>query len=468
MKTYMIEKLDEFTIPKVKNVFKSKTSRKIIAILLVVFLISSICIISQSFNSASINISAHFSSVTEGKNPDGSPFDINEVLSDEVLERASEKLGGKVDVKTLRKHLSISDNTSSVDLSGLKQKIVDGNTDYSYYPNVYTLTYSIVSDDIKRDGIFSSVDAVFKQIVMPDKKKILNCVAESYSEYYAERYIAGNVAMQVDWANTDSLDYYNKATETKAMAGKISRFIQSKYDKNPKFVSDSGLGYGELYTEIEQIISIDVENYMSFIIQNGLTTDKDALIRQFAFMENLYNETNIRHMSAYEITKEAIDFYDANTTRVVFIPALDEERTFYMNRTKVGIDYLVEKASYEKGAADEALHNAERYKYLTESFSKAKPTSKEVYAAADKMYADVKDKINTFITNAEDIINEGSQNGKHEKIDSGKPYGNFDLVGMTVSGGKLFIMLLIIAFLLTSLIEGAGKIVSKRELEDKE
>lgn len=464
----MVEKLDGFTIPKVKNVFKSKTSRKIIAIILIVFLISSICIISQRFNSASINISAHFSSVTEGKNPDGSPFDINEVLSDEVLERASEKLGGKVDVKTLRKHLSISDNTSSVDLSGLKQKIVDGNTDYSYYPNVYTLTYSIVSDDIKRGGIFSSVGTVFKHIAMPGRKKILTSVVESYSEYYSEKYIAGNVAMQADWTNADSLDYYNKATETKAAAEKISRFIQSKYDKNPKFVSESGIGYGELYTEIEQIINIDVENYTSFVIQNGLTANKDSLLHQFAFMEELYKEANERHTSAYEITKEAIDFYDANTTRVVFIPALDEERDFYMNRTKVGIDYLVEKASYEKGSADDAYHNAEKYEYLTENFSEAEPASQEMYDAADKMYGDIKDKINTFIAKAGDIINEGSQNGKHEKIEAGKPYGDFELVGMAVSGGKLYIMLLIIAFLLVSLIEGAGKIVSKRELEDKE
>ena len=77
-------------------------------------------------------------------------------------------------------------------------------------------------------------------------------------------------------------------------------------------------------------------------------------------MEELYKESNTRHSAAYEITKEAIDFYDANTTRVVFIPALDEERAFYMNRTKVGIDYLVEKASYEKGSADDAFHKPDR------------------------------------------------------------------------------------------------------------
>ena len=35
-----------------------------------------------------------------------------------------------------------------------------------------------------------------------------------------------------------------------------------------------------------------------------------------------------------------------------------------MNRTKVGIDYLVEKASYEKVSADDTFHNATKYKYL--------------------------------------------------------------------------------------------------------
>ena len=467
MKSVVLEKLEKNTSVGRESDLRTRTKKRIIAGILILFLIASICVISQRFNSSAINISANFTSVTEGKNPDGSPLNVNEIISNEVLERASKKLNGKVDVKTLKKHLSISDGTSTFDIAKLKQKIVDGNTDYSVYPNTYTLIYSIVSEDIKRDGVFATVEAVFKQIVMPSQKKILKSIAESYSEYYSEKYISGNVALKVDWENTNSLDYYNKANETKATAEKISRFIQSKYNKDPRFVSDSGIGYGELYTEIEQIISVDVENYKSFVVQNGLTADKDSLLRQFVFMEKLYNEKNLRHMSAYEITKEAIEFYDANTTRVVFVPALDEERNFYMNRTKVGIDYLVEKASYEKGAADDALHNAERYKYLTESFSAIELASNEVYDAADKMYDDVKNKINTFITNAEDIINEGSQTEKHEKINCGKPYRDFELVSIAVSGGKLFIMLLIIAFLLTSLIEGAGKIVSKRELEDK-
>lgn len=466
MESVVLERLDEIVAVGQKN--SSKLKRRIIAGILVVFLIASICVISQSFNAASINISAHFSSVTEGKNPDGSPFDINELLSDKVLESASAKLNGKVDAATLKKHLSVSDCTSTVDLANLKQKIIDGNTDYSFYPNVYTLTYSTVSDSIKRDGVIEVVSAVFRQIVMPGKKKILKSVAESYSEYYFDKYIAGNVAMKLDWSDTDSLDYYNKATETKAAAEKISRFILSKYNKNPEFVSADGTGYGDLYTEIEQIIDIDVDNYMSFVIQNGATSDKASLLRQFAFMEDLYNETEIRHTSAYEITKEVIDFYDSNTTKVVFIPALDEERTFYMNRTKVGIDYLIEKASSEKGLADDALHGAERCRYLTKRFSNSGLATQEVLDVTDTMYTEIKGKINDFVSKAEAIISEGSQSDEHETIELGNPYGNFDLVSMAVCGGKIFITLLLIGFLAASLIEFIAKIYAKKRTEGEE
>ena len=192
MKTDMVEQNDKVTKPKGKSALKSKTIRKIVVIL-VLFLISSTCIIMQSFNSASINISAHFSSVIEGKNPDGSPFDINEVLSDEVLERASEKLGGKVDVKTLRKHLSISDNTSSVDLSGLKQKIVDGKGEMEDYTSDSTkkapwqkhatkIKFTNINNGVTSIGNYAFSDcSKIISVVMPKIEKIGEGAFSRYS-----------------------------------------------------------------------------------------------------------------------------------------------------------------------------------------------------------------------------------------------------------------------------------------------
>ena len=62
----------------------------------------------------------------------------------------------------------------------------------------------------------------------------------------------------------------------------------------------------------------------------------------------LCEEENIRKTEEYNVLKEAIEMYDSTTTKVVFIPALDDSKEFYMNRTNIGLDYLSEKADAAK------------------------------------------------------------------------------------------------------------------------
>ena len=66
---------------------------------------------------------------------------------------------------------------------------------------------------------------------------------------------------------------------------------------------------------------------------------------------------------------DGISVYDPLVTKVVFIPALDSENIFYMNRTKIGIDYLTENASAANLAGDEAENEAHYYDYLIKQFS---------------------------------------------------------------------------------------------------
>ena len=70
----------------------------------------------------------------------------------------------------------------------------------------------------------------------------------------------------------------------------------------------------------------------------------------------------------YNILKEAIEMYDSTTTKVVFIPSLDENKEFYMSRTNIGLDYLSEKADNAKLQADSAIHSAKQYSYLQTCF----------------------------------------------------------------------------------------------------
>lgn len=426
--------------------------KKLIITVLVIFLISGIGVLCKVLNSSSINVNAYFAQISKGYNPDGSPYNIEEFTSLPVLERAVKKLDGKTTVESLKRHISISDNSKVQDIQKVKQSIKDGNTEYTDVPTMYVLKYSIVSDRIKSEGFLSSCGAVFEKMVTPKKKKILEAVAESYREFYTDRYIDETKSLILEWEVPEKLDYYNKAGKLEAYARRINRFITEKYDKNSIFISEQNhLGYGDLQTRLGQIISVDIENYKSFIIQNGITDNKDQLLRQMRYMNQSYEEINKREVSKYETIKEAISFYDANVTKVVFIPSLDYNNSFYMNRTKVGIDYLVDDANESQANAQEARGNSERCRYLINSFGESADASDEVRKTADKMYTEIKGKIENVISDAKVLIEEEAGTRKSEKIETGKPYISIGLFSMAVFGAKIFIVLAIIVFLLYSL-----------------
>ena len=74
-----------------------------------IFVICCLCAVFQMTNSRYVTITVNSASVSKGQNPDGTAFDIYEILGDEVLGAASQKLGGKISAAELKQHLSISD-----------------------------------------------------------------------------------------------------------------------------------------------------------------------------------------------------------------------------------------------------------------------------------------------------------------------------------------------------------------------
>ena len=428
--------------------------KRIVAGILILGIISLMISAFTQFNSRSINLTTEFSSVSESLNPDGSPFNIHEILCDEVMENASAKLKGKFTPEDLKRHLHITQYTSSQDREKLLHNIREGNSEYLSVPTVYKLTFSTISDKISDEGCFSSIIAIFKHVFGPSKKTILNAVTESYLEYYNKNYIQEGNILNVDWTETDGLDYYNKATSSINIAGNISRFISEKNNENPGFVSEKeNVGYGELLNEITSFIGFELENYKSFIVQNGLTNDKETLLRQFTYMEDHNEDTNIRMIERYNVIKEAVNFYDSDVTKVVFIPALDNNDSFYMNRTKVGIDYLVEKGKIAKITADDAEHNRINYKHLKTQFENATQPADEAFATADKMYDEIKNKINDFSVRALKIVEEENQNESFLKIKTSDSYIGNGFISMGVFAAKIFIYLLLVAYLFYYLYE---------------
>ena len=124
-----------------------KDIRPFLVGLVVVFVICCVFAVYQMTNSSSVVITLNSDSVSKGQNPDGTPFDIYRILSDEVLAAAVEKLDGKITVAELKRHLSVSDALTAQTNQQLKQSIRDGE-----YENVYNLSEEISEKGEEENG----------------------------------------------------------------------------------------------------------------------------------------------------------------------------------------------------------------------------------------------------------------------------------------------------------------------------
>lgn len=451
----MDEMKTENTVPKIiKKQSEGKLNRLPKAVrpflvgLVIVFMVCCIVAVYQMTNSSSVVITLNSDSVSKGQNPDGTPFDIYQILSDEVLAAAVEKLDGKITVAELKRHLSVSDALTAQTNQQLKQSIRDGEYENVYFPTVYRITYSTVSDQLRSEGIGRTLWEMVASLTYPGKNRILAAVSQSYQEIYEEDFLSYDGLFDVDWAAIDAMDYYNRAEALRTETTRVLRFLQDKSNKNPAAgASAVKLTFGDLRNDLFQLINVDIENHQAYIIQNSITTSRSELLRQFRYMEELYIEENERRTEEYLILDEAVDMYDSTTTKVVFIPALDQNDSFYMNRTKVGLDYLVESADAARLAADEAEHDAQYYKYLQTCFADAVIPQQSQITHADEGYLSIKGKFVELLSSVKQMLAEHNQT-ENEGIKISNPGATVGIVGVGMSFAKRFVILSLAAYVL--------------------
>ena len=435
MEVYLI--MSELNVTSTSSIksWKRKLSnmRKSILVYLLAFaLVFVICCVYAVFQMAtswSVTITINSESVSKGQNPDGTPFDIYQILSDEVLESASQKLGGKISAAELKQHLSVSDAFGAKSNQQMKQSILDGEYDNTYFPTVYRLTYT------KTPGRISA-------------ERILEAVTESYQEVYESSYLTYDPMFEIDWASIDTMDYYNRAEALRTEAMRILRFLQDQENKNPVIESSSQkLRYGDLTNDLWQLISVDIENHQAYIIQNSITSSRKELLRQFRYMEEIYVEEMERKTEEYLVLDEAVDMYDSTTTKVVFIPALDQDNSFYMNRTKVGLDYLVESADAARLAADEAEHNVKYYQYLQSCFAETVTPMQSQIAHTDDIYLSIKGEFEELMESVRVLLAESNQT-ENEGIKVSGAAMSAGIVSVGMSFAKRFVILSMGAYVL--------------------
>ena len=454
----------------VEKKHKKKSAVRAYSIILAfVFVVCSICAIYQLSNTVSTKITINAALAESGKKPDGTSFSILEIFSDDVMERAVDKLNGKIEVEELRKHLSVTDAMSDESFGKLEESIHNQQYDNTYFPTEYLLTYSTLSEQIRQEGFFAQCKALFGGLFSVSKTKILNAVVESYQECYAEEYLEYDALININWDEVDNMDYYTRLDYMKNTVERLTRFLQYKNNQSlSNSNTNSGMGFSDLLTELSYDTLNSIENGQAYVIQNGVTKDRAELLRQFKNMQKFYEEENIHYLHTHSVLKKTIDMYDSTTTKVLFIPSLDGNGEFYMNRTKIGLDYLIEQAEQAKINADEAAHTAEYYSYLQDSFGEryvidqdqnqtAANNTKQQKEYADKAYSTLKAEISNLLKDLEDLLSK-SQEDNSEGIFVASACCRTSLVSVGASFAKRMVLL----FIAVAFVFDVTKFISKK------
>ena len=457
-------KTENKTVPEIQvkeqKQHAKKSGRK--ACIIIFAIIVAVCCIHAVYQltnsvSATVMINSIFSA--DGQNPDGTPFSIMELFNDHIMNNAVEKLNGKMSAQELRNHLTVSDTITSNSFAKLEQSIFNGENENTYFPTEYLLTYSIISEQIQNEGFFAQCKSIWRSIFLPSKTEILGAVLQSYQEYYSEWYLSYDSLFEIDWAVVDSMDYYNRF---EFMDNTIQRLMSFSQYKNTRSTTQSGTytnsGYYDLIIELSKGPAHGINDYQAYVTQNGVTNNKEDLLRQFVYMQELCEEENTRKLKEYNVLKEAIEMYDSTTTKVVFIPALDDNKEFYMNRTNIGLDYLSEKADAAKLQADSATYSAKQYLYLQTCFGeeyiidedgskKQIKNTPEQRAHADELYESLKKEIRQLTIKAELLTSNGNRTDT-EELKISDPFCNVSIVGVGMSSAKRFAVLIMSAYVL--------------------
>lgn len=232
---------------------------------------------------ASAVVTFSYDGIDEGLDPNGGIFDINKLKSTAVINAAVGELGWTgIDTEEIRSGLELE----GVMPDSVKQRISVINTvaedaaeyytniqDLDYFPSRYTVT-------LHRCGGMSGRET----------RELLDAILYSYREYFMDSYadtsVVGTATAVLD---ADTYDYLQAADMIENEIDTMRAYVEAKQEQAPDFrASSTGLSFRDLYSSINSIKRLDLNNFISFVQSNNLTKDAGTQIDYYNYQIRQY------------------------------------------------------------------------------------------------------------------------------------------------------------------------------------
>lgn len=334
-------------------------------------------------HSASAVVTLNYAEASSAENANGTRYNMAEIICPEVLERAIEK-GGLEDV-------TASQLQECVKVSPLVQGDAYDKDSY-HIATEFLVEYNATKDTRHLDA-----------------KNVVRLITHAYKDFYIDNY-ADNFSILEMSEDPDfsQMDYLDTVAYLDKQASIVQNYMYGLADRNSSFTSSSGDTFNSVAARMYQINDVQIKgNLRSYILHGGISRNASGYIGRLQYENNLLSYDEQRATASFEVRNDAVSMYAEEMTRVVLVPTWDQDGTYYMGRTRVGIDELsIEAEQYSQEAAD-YLEDIEDNRAVIAAMSTAQYSGAD--PEADRLISEINSSIKSLAAAARAIGQEYSE-----------------------------------------------------------
>ncbi len=324
-----------------------KKKSRIVWKMSVFFLLLATVMIGGQWQNASLTIALTYPEASAGLNPDGSRYNMSNILSDEVLEGAVLFSGFEnLTVEDLKSALNVTPANNADNGVSLANDSSDGGETggtTAKISNRVTSQFTLAFQGNGRTGFVKG-------------SEILSAVAAAYKSQFVSQYSPNLGALDISFDDLDQYDYPDVGLYFSQKIQTICRYATVYADKDPVFrSSETGETFNSIAGKGWDLHDTARENLTSYILSNGLSKNCAGYQSRLRYDYTRNCNSYRNNVEAYGVRLAAIKRYDADMSRIVYIPTYDTDRTFYMSKTKIGVDGFSIEADELASSASEGL-----------------------------------------------------------------------------------------------------------------
>ena len=342
---------------------------RILLLMLAAAVIVSVCSGLANARNAAATLVLRYEQAYEGLNPNGTRFNIYELLSDEVLNTAIERAGlaQEVSADALLDSITVSASGSQ---SARNMYIA---TEYTVRLNGRCLPQRISAESM------------------------LGLLMETYKQYFLENYGTNDSALDIDWSDADKWEYLEFASIMDVKVNNLITYLDGlRAESGMSQYRISGETFRSLSESISNFREIYLNRYTSYVTVNHLFRNVPAYQNKLAYRRFLAEQDRDRSEERYAIYRDALNMYDESMITFVMVPMYDSATGLYMARTSVGMDTLTDSA---KACAEQLEVSAGTLKGFDSELLSASAASSDPakHETAERMIADIQQHMDGLI-----------------------------------------------------------------------